>query len=204
MNITIFGATGRVGQEILKHALVDGHQVKALVRSLKLEDHDHLEVMTGDVRNQEDIERAIQGADLVFSALGTDRTTTLSEAVPFIKEAMEKQGIKRLITIGTAGILNSRMTPGVLRYQGGDSNRKLTFAAEEHEKVYRLLKASELDWTIVCPTYLPDGEASGSYRTEKDFLPEEGREITVGDTADFAYKQMESAEFSKSRVGISY
>ncbi|GKW46288.1 NAD(P)-dependent oxidoreductase [Planococcus sp. NCCP-2050] len=204
MNITIFGATGRVGQEILKQALAEGHHVKALVRSLKLEDHENLETLAGDVRSQEDIERAIEGADLVFSALGTDRTTTLSEAIPFIKKAMEKEGIKRLITIGTAGILNSRLTPGVLRYQGGDSNRKLTFAAEEHEKVFRLLEASELDWTIVCPTYLPDGEARGNYRTEKDFLPEEGREITVGDTADFAYKQIESAEFFKTRVGISY
>lgn len=205
MNITIFGATGRVGEEILKRALADGHQVKALVRSPdKLEAHENLEMMIGDVRNQEDIERVIEGAELVFSALGTDRTTTLSEAAPLITEAMEKRGIQRLITIGTAGILNSRLTPGVLRYQGGDSNRKLTFAAEEHEKVYRLLEASELDWTIVCPTYLPDGEACGHYRTEKDLLPEDGREITVGDTAEFAYKQMGNSEFLRSRVGISY
>lgn len=204
MRITIFGATGRVGQEILKHALADGHHVKALVRSPKLESHENLEMSTGDVRNKEDVEWAIESAELVFSALGTDRTTTLSEAMPLIIEAMKKQGIQRLIAIGTAGILNSRLTPGVLRYQGGDSNRKLTFAAEEHEKVYRLLEASGLDWTVVCPTYLPDGGPRGDYRTEKDFLPEEGKEITVGDTAAFAYKQMEGSEFSKSRVGISY
>ena len=204
MRITIFGATGRVGQEILRRALADGHQVKVLVRSPKLEVHTNLEMITGDVRNKKHVKQAIQEAELVFSVLGTDRTTTLSEAMPLIIDAMEKQGIQRLITIGTAGILDSRLTPGVLRYQGGDSNRKLTFAAEEHKKAYRLLEASELDWTIVCPTYLPDGEARGSYRTEKDFLPEEGKEITVGDTAEFAYKQMENLEFIRRRVGISY
>lgn len=204
MKIAIFGATGRVGGRILKQALADGHQVKALVRTPKLDEHPNLEVIIGDVRKAEDVERTLQGADAVFSAIGTDRTTTLSEAMPLIIGAMKNEGIRRIITIGTAGILNSRLTPGALRYQGGDSNRKLTFAAEEHETVFRLLEAIDLDWTIVCPTYLPDGEARGGYRTEKDYLPEGGKEITVGETAEFAYGQLESSEFLKSRVGISY
>src|SRR5690606_16747682 len=138
------------------------------------------------------------------SAIGTDRTTTLSEAVPLIVNAMEKQGIERVITIGTAGILDSRLSPGLLRYEGGDSKRKLTFAAEEHESVYRLFEKTSLQWTIVCPTYLPDGEARGNYRAEKDLLPEEGKEITVGDTAEFAYRQLESLEFIQSRAGLAY
>lgn len=204
MKLAIFGATGRVGGEFVKRALNDGHQVRALVRTAKLDKHPNLEVMIGDVRNKHDVERTMAGADAVFSALGTDRTTTLSEAMPLIIHSMKAQGIQRIITVGTAGILNSRKTQGLLRYQGGDSNRKLTFAAEEHEKVFRLLERSDLDWTIVCPTYLPDGEAAGSYRTEKDFLPEGGKEISVGDTAELAYAQLESPEFIGSRVGIAY
>lgn len=204
MKLAIFGATGRVGGEIVKRALNDGHQVRALVRTAKLDKHPNLEVVIGDVRNEHHIERTIAGVDAVFSALGTDRTTTLSEALPLIIHSMKTNGIKRIVTVGTAGILDSRQTPGVLRYQGGDSNRKLTFAAEEHEKVYRLLEESGLDWTIVCPTYLPDGEPMGDYRIEKDFLPEGGKEISVGDTAEFAYSQLESSDFIRSRVGIAY
>lgn len=204
MKIAIFGATGRVGERFLKRALADGHHVKALVRSKKLEPHANLEMIVGDVRKAEDVERVIAGTAAVFSAIGTDRTTTLSEAGPLLVSAMEKQGISRLITIGTAGILDSRMTPGKLRYQGGDSNRKLTFAAEEHEKLYRLLEKSALDWTIVCPTYLPDGEARGNYRTEEALLPEGGKEITVGDTAAFAYQLLEHPKFIRQRVGLAY
>lgn len=204
MNIAILGATGRVGERILKQALAEGHHVKALVRSEKLEAHPNLEMITGDVRKKEDVEHVIAGAAAVFSAIGTDKTTTLSEAAPLIVEAMEKQGVSRLVTIGTAGILDSRLTPGKLRYQGGDSNRKLTFAAEEHEKLYRLLEKSALDWTIVCPTYLPDGEARGDYRTEEAFLPEGGKEITVGDTAAFAYHLLDHPEFIRQRVGLAY
>lgn len=204
MKLAIFGATGRVGGEILKRALADGHQIKALVRSEKLEAHPNLEMIIGDVRNAEDIEKTIAGTDAVFSAIGTDRTTTLSEAAPLIAKAMENHNIQRVITIGTAGILDSRLSPGLLRYEGGDSKRKLTFAAEEHEAVYRLLEKTNLHWTIVCPTYLPDGEARGNYRAEKELLPLEGKEITVGDTAEFAYHQLESQEFIQSRVGLSY
>lgn len=204
MKLAIFGATGRVGGEILKRALTDGHQVKALVRSEKLEAHPNLEIIVGDVRNAEDIEKTIAGTAAVFSAIGTDRTTTLSEAAPLIVKVMEKHNIKRLITIGTAGILNSRLSPGLLRYEGGDSKRKMTFAAEEHEAVYRLFDKTNLHWTIVCPTYLPDGEARGNYRTERDLLPEEGKEITVGDTAEFAYQQLKSEKFIQCRVGLAY
>ena len=162
MKLAIFGATGRVGGEILKRALADGHHVKALVRSKKLEVHPNLEMIIGDVRNAEDVEKTVAGTSAVFSATGTDRTTTLSDAAPLIGRAMEKYGIKRVITIGTAGILDSRLSPGLLRYEGGDSKRKMTFAAEEHESVYRLFEKTSLQWTIVCPTYLPDGEVRGN------------------------------------------
>ncbi|WP_223637161.1 NAD(P)-dependent oxidoreductase [Planococcus sp. 4-30] len=204
MKLAIFGATGRVGGEILKRALADGHYVKALVRSEKLESHPNLEVILGDVRNAIDVEKTVAGVDAVFSAIGTDRSTTLSDAAPLIVKTMENHHVKRVITIGTAGILDSRLSPGLLRYEGGDSKRKMTFAAEEHETVYRLFEKTDLDWTIVCPTYLPDGEARGNYRAEKDLLPEEGKEITVGDTAEFAYRQLESPEFIQSRVGLAY
>ncbi|WP_372867711.1 NAD(P)-dependent oxidoreductase [Planomicrobium okeanokoites] len=204
MKLAIFGATGRVGSEILNRALEDGHQVTALQRSPKLDKHPNLETVFGNVREGKDIERVITGADAVFSALGTDKTTTLTDALPFIIESMERHGIKRIITIGTAGILNSRLEDGKLRYQGGDSNRKMTFAAEEHEKAFRLLEQSNLEWTIVCPTYLPDGEAKGGYRVEKDFLPEGGKEISTGDTGEFAYRQLEESTFVRSRVGIAY
>ena len=204
MKLAIFGATGRVGGEILKRALADGHYVKALVRSEKLEAHPNLEVILGNIRNAIDVEKTIAGVDAVFSAIGTDRSTTLSDAAPLIVKAMEDHQVKRVITIGTAGILDSRLSPGLLRYEGGDSKRKMTFAAEEHETVYRLFEKTDLHWTIVCPTYLPDGEARGNYRAEKDLLPEEGKEITVGDTAEFAYHQLKSQEFIRSRVGLAY
>lgn len=206
MDILVLGATGRVGSKIAELALKDGHYVTVLVRNLgKLQMHDeNLTVIEGNVLNKEDIQYAIKNKDAVISALSTDKTTTLSESVPLIIGEMKKEKIKRIITVGTAGILQSRTEPDVLRYQSSESKRKLTFAAEEHHKVYELLQASDLDWTIVCPTYLPDGEYTGKYRVERDFLPEDGASISVPDTAEFTYNQINDTQYIKSRTGIAY
>lgn len=205
MRILILGATGRVGSLIVEHALSDGHDVKVLVRDPgKVQAREGLTINEGNACNAADIRRAAEGHDTVISALNTDKTTTLSESMPLIIEAMREFGIRRIVTIGTAGILQSRTEPELLRYQSNESKRKTTRAAEEHRRVYELLQASELDWTIVCPTYLPDGEAIGGYRAERDRLPEGGEKITVGDTAEFAYGQIEDREYVGCRVGIAY
>ena len=206
MNILILGATGRVGSQIVTYALHDRHHVTVLVRTPeKIQiNSENLTIIQGNVLNKNDIVRAMHGIDVVISALNTDGTTTLSESMPLIIKAMENEGIQRIITIGTAGILQSRTTPTVLRYQSSESKRKLTRAAEEHHKVYDMLKQSTLDWTIVCPTYLPDGEREGQYRIERNFLPEGGMKISVPDTAEFTYRQIESSDYVQSRVGIAY
>lgn len=205
MRILLLGATGRTGSVIVQHALNDGHEVTVLVRDPgKLQACEGLTINEGNACNAADIRRAVEGQDAVISALNTDKTTTLSDSMPLIIEAMQKFGVRRIVTIGTAGILQSRTEPELLRYESNESKRKSTRAAEEHRRVYELLQASELDWTIVCPTYLPDGKAVGGYRTERDRLPEGGERITVGDTAEFAYGQLDDQQYIHARVGIAY
>lgn len=205
MHIGILGATGRVGQKIVEHALRDGHHVTALVRDpAKIEAHARLTIRQGQALSAQDIHDTLQQAEVVVSALNTDGTTTLSASTPLLIEAMREAGIKRLITIGTAGILQSRTEPHQLRYESSESKRRSTRAAEEHRRMYEQLQASDLDWTVVCPTYLPDGEAVGNYRTERDLLPEGGTQISVGDTAEFAYGQIADSRYLRARVGIAY
>jgi putative NADH-flavin reductase len=206
MKILLFGATGRVGSRIVSLALQDGHEVVALIRQpdkMAITDH-KLTIIQGNARNEADVSSAMQGVDIVVIALGTDGTTTLSESMSIVIDQMNKKGIQRIVTVGTAGILQSRTNPELLRYQSSESRRTSTFAAEEHQRVYELLNRSNLDWTIVCPTFLPDGEAMGEYRAERNYLPEGGTSISVGDTAAFTYRQLDSGTYSRSRVGIAY
>ncbi|MFG6497132.1 SDR family oxidoreductase [Fictibacillus sp. UD] len=207
MKLCILGATGRVGSKVAELAAADQLEIHALVRNpAKLPDNllEKIHVVEGNALIQEHIEKAMNGCDIVISTLSTDGESVLSESMPLIIEAMKKQGINHIITIGTAGILQSRTEPHLLRYQSSESKRKLTRAAEDHHKAFRLLQESGLHWTIVCPTYLPDGEATGTYRVEKDFLPPDCSQISTGDTAHFTYSLIKKPKFFKSRVGIAY
>lgn len=206
VKICLFGVSGRVGSVILENALANHHPVQALVRNIGhfSSRHPNLKIIEGNALNEQDIANTMRGTDAVISCLNTDGGTTLSDSMPLIIKQMQMQGVKRIITIGTAGILQARIDPRLYRFQSSESKRKTTKDAEEHLKAYLLLKDSGLDWTIVCPTYLPNGERIGKYRYEKNFLPEAPSSISIFDTGDFAYSQLENREFIGVRVGLTY
>lgn len=206
VRILVLGATGRVGSHVVSLALHDNHHVTAVVRTPSKLNlcHENLHIIKGDVTDKRTIEEAMIDIDIVISALSTDGTTTLTKSIPIILDAMSKENVKRIITVGTAGILQSRLNPNLLRYQSSESRRTTTFSAQEHHQVFEILKQSELDWTIVCPTYLPDGAYTGHYRIERGFLPKGGSEISVADTAEFTYQQIQNTDYLKARVGIAY
>ena len=206
MNICLLGATGRVGSIILENALKENHSVHALVRdpSKIIGSKGNLTVLPGSVLNAEDLSDAMANTDVVISALNTGGNQTLSQSMPLIIKSIKEQGIKRIITLGTAGILQARSEPALYRFQSSESRRKSTRDAEDHLQAYLLLKDSGLIWTVVCPTYLPVGERIGSYRFEKDMLPVNPSSISIFDTADFTYSQLFSNEFLNCRVGLTY
>jgi uncharacterized protein len=206
MNICLFGATGRVGSVILENALTNHHNVQALVRDRNkcLVKSPNLFIYEGNALNKSDIAAVMRGTEVVVSGLNTDGMATLSESMSIIIEQMKNQQLKRIITIGTAGILQSRSEPNLYRFQSSESKRKTTKDAEEHLKAYQLLKNSGLDWTIVCPTYLPIGERIGTYRYEKNILPENPSSISVFDTGDFAFQQLFTDQFINVRIGLTY
>src|SRR3989442_140118 len=70
MKITVLGATGGVGGEVVKQALDRGWHVTAVVRDparLKLPAH----VVVAGLHEQEKLTAAVEGPDAVISALGS-------------------------------------------------------------------------------------------------------------------------------------
>ncbi|MTH54625.1 NAD(P)H-binding protein [Bacillus mangrovi] len=205
MQTAVFGGTGRVGRELVSLMNQNGHALKLLVRSPeKLPGLLDAAVLKGNVRNQTDTEDAIKGCSSIISCLNTDGDDSLSVGMRHIIQAAEKWDVQRIVTVGTAGILQARSNPALFRFQSDESKRRLTRAAEEHAKVFGMLRNSGLKWTIVCPTYLPDGQLTKTYRTEADFLPEGGTSISVQDTAHFVYEEWKKENFLFKRAGIAY
>jgi putative NADH-flavin reductase len=119
MKILIVGATGRTGKELVKQALEQGHEVTALVRSLKkiTISQSNLRIVKGDVLDFDNVQKAVAGQDAVLSALGHKKffikTSILSEGTRNIIRAMDQHKVKRLICITTLGISDSRFKLGL-------------------------------------------------------------------------------------------
>jgi putative NADH-flavin reductase len=121
MNLTVFGATGGIGREVVPQALDAGHHVTAYVRSpAKLTvTHPNLSVITGELTDHDAVQRAIRGADAVISGLGPslDRKATgmpLVEGTHTIIEAMRAEGVERYIGMATPSLRDPRDTGSLL------------------------------------------------------------------------------------------
>lgn len=204
MKIALFGASGRTGRELLKLLLADGHHVTALVRSDgRLPTDDRLKEITGDATNPSSVERTIEGADAVMSALGTDQLDVLTKATPLFIDAAKRHGIRRIITIGTAGILDSNTEPDRYRFESSESRRRSTTAAEDHLRAYLSLASSSLDWTVICPTGLNEETPIDDPLIEIDRFTHETSWIPRANVARLAYQALHEHTYIHQRVAVA-
>jgi putative NADH-flavin reductase len=107
MQITVFGASGKVGIRVVELALKRGFMVVAFAHSHDpFQGHPRLRVLRGDIYNATEVEKAISGSDAVISCLGswgTPKKNVLSSAMRAIIPAMQNQNINRLITLTGSG-----------------------------------------------------------------------------------------------------
>jgi uncharacterized protein len=208
MQIIIFGATGVVGNQLVKQALYNGHKVRAFGRNVFTEDlpkDDMLELVQGALFDEGQVYKAIRGCDAVLSSLGGDATgsdVTRSLGMKNIVTQMHKAGVKRIVAVGGMGILNTENEILVMDEPGFPAD--YLPVSKEHLKAYEYLKASDLDWTMVCPPDIIDAEVTGHFITAADHLPSpDSNRVTAGDLALFMLNELERKEFVHHKVGIS-
>ncbi len=199
MKLLIFGATRGTGHKLIEQALDQGHQVTAFVRDpAKLGiKHANLQIVQGDVMNSAAVEQAVRGQEVVLSAIGappSSKDPIRAEGTRNIIRAMEKIGVRRFISLSSHGVGDTREVPIFLRR---------VFADHEVQEDY--IKQSRLDWTIVRPTALTDGQRMGAYRhgvpvTEKNLK----NKISRADVADFMLKQLAEDTYLRKTPTISY
>lgn len=208
MILTIFGATGKTGKQLVKQAIYLGHYVKAFGRNVftaGFREDDNLKLLPGAVFDDDRVLEVIQGSDVVLSALGgasdgSDKTRSLG--MKKITEQMEKAGVKRIIAVGGMGVLNAGN--GKLIMENPDYPAKYLPVGQEHLKAFQILKESDLDWTFVACPDLVDHEVTGEYHVAASEMPEHNTyKINTGDLALFMLTEMERNQFVKQKVGIS-
>jgi Putative NADH-flavin reductase len=204
MRIIVFGATGGVGQSVVKQAVENGLDVTAFVRSpSKLEvTHEKLKVVQGDAFNREEVAAAIAGHDAVVSCLGSSKgmkkSTELQEMAKGIVAGMQKHGVKRIVYTASAGI--HKEIPGL---SGKLIMRMLKNALTDHRAAVDYIVSQGLNYTIVRPMGLTNGPLSGKYRESATSVPEKSRSIPRADAAHFILKALTDPRYENTSIGIS-
>ncbi|WP_290792036.1 NAD(P)-dependent oxidoreductase [Flavihumibacter sp. UBA7668] len=207
MKLVIFGATGQVGKYLVQQGLLMGHQVRAFGRNVhELPDENHLlEKIKGAVFDPGEVFSALQGTDAVLSALGgsfdgTDKTRSLG--IKNIITQMKAAGVKRIVALGGAGILDH--PEGGLAIDHESYPPEYVPVGREHQKAWEALRDSGLDWTFVCSPDIINAEVSGKFLTAVNQLPEGGKgTINAGDLALCMLQELDKNSHLRERIGIS-
>ncbi|MER6501337.1 NAD(P)H-binding protein [Streptomyces sp. NPDC001455] len=211
MRITVFGATGGVGREIVRQAVAAGHEVTAVVR-----DPARLPVPPPGVsvrtmarlEDPEALREVVAGRDAVLSGLGSRgrRAHGVAERLTrSVLRAMEAEGTRRLVVVSAAPVgprpsddplvdrLVRRVLGAVLKEVYADLTR-----------MEAALAGSATDWTSVRPPKLTDGPLTGTYRTVVGGGPRGGRTISRADVAHAMLALVDDPAAVRRGVGVAY
>ncbi len=218
----IVAATGGIGRQLLLQAIAAGHDVTAVVRNPQLLPDLHMRVVRADLTHpdQEILQEAVHGADVVLSALGA-RTAAqagvASHGTRAIVQAMQSTGVRRLLAVSAAsvGTVASPARPAPPRYNPGDGIVTRHLFAPAAKLLFRrhyqdlalmedVLRDSGLDWTIIRPPRLLNVRLRHHYRTATDINVRGGLFIARADVAAHMLDITDKAETVGHAVGIAY
>ena len=205
MKLVVFGATGKIGKEIVKQSLAQGNKVTAFVRdpSKIALNNNNLKIMTGDIYELTAVTQAVQGQDAVICSLGSNdlgKTTVRSEGTANIINAMKEKHVNRLVVVSAMGVGESWSTLSFVN--------KLFFATllssarQDHEKQEVVVKESDLDWTVIRPSGLTDTPLTGSYAIGEN-IPAKTSKIARADVAHAIIKELHDNTYLHKAVTIT-
>lgn len=184
MKITLFGASGGVGRELVSQAADADHHVRAVVRSSAAAGVDpRAQVMVvDDLTSHDAVAQAIHGADAVLSAVGLRRRNpnnpwsklvspadlTSRFAQVLTQTLPRENAAARLIVVSAAGVGDSRPHMSrPLRWLFDHSNIGVAYA--DLAKMEAVPRASSLNWMAVRPVTLTNGRGRGQVRTVQNY-----------------------------------
>lgn len=210
MKILIFGSTGGTGRQLVTQSLSHGYEVTAFARSPEKIKHTHgkLKIIKGNVLDISAVEQAMKGQDAVLCSLGLpgimDKSKLREHGTKNIVLAMEKKNIKRLVCQSAFGAGDSHtLFPFHYRYFIAPLFMRRLY--EDHLAQETCIKNSQLDWVIVRPGVLTDGNLTGVYRHGfSDDNKKINAKISRADTADFMIKQLTDDALLHKTPYVSY
>lgn len=211
MKVTIFGANGPTGRLLTEQALKKGYKVTAVTRHPEAFpiQHDRLEVFHGDVYDLKSVEKAIMSQDAVLSSLGVPFSrkpiSVYSQGIIHIIQAMQKFDVNRLICV------SSSATEPHFDPQGGFIFERIVQPLivntigkqlyEDMRRMEKLVKQSDLAWTIVRPSGLFQTQDITPYQVGETYL--KGRFTSRSDLASSMLEELCSNAYLRKVMAVS-
>jgi uncharacterized protein YbjT (DUF2867 family) len=209
MHVTVFGATGGVGRNLMSQLLEEGHTVTAFTRDrARLEQTaPGLNIAEGEFLDPDAVSRALDGADAVICALGMplfNRQKLRAKGTAVIVQAMEQAGLKRLVCLSGMGAGDSwSMLP--LRYRWLIVPLFMRRLYDDHEAQETVVRSSNLEWTIVRPRSFTDGARTRTYQYGFTQAPPSlAYKIARADVADFMVRQLGDNTYLLASPALSH
>ena len=200
MKLLVIGATGNVGTAVTDKALSRGHSVTAFVRRSSLPRQARLTTVVGDPRKVEDLLGALPGHDAVISCLGNpsaaDQGLVTASATAMV-QAMDNLNMRRYLVLSGA-LLFPTLHPVLLLLR-----TVLATKLADGRAMEQVVRASDLDWTIVRPPHLKHGSRAAGYQAKASARPtNRWSAMQFTDLADFLLDAVEGKQFVREIVGV--
>jgi uncharacterized protein YbjT (DUF2867 family) len=214
MKLLVLGASGGCGRHLVDFAQRRGYQVRAVVRpGSRFAAPSGVDVREGNLLDEGFLFRAVEGMDVVASALGPKRRNPknpwspldseedfTSRSAALLVKAMKTHGVQRVVAISASGVGDSYpplnwLMKGFIRFSTvGKGYRDLTLMEEAYRQ-------SGLDWLAVRPTRLTDGRRTDQVRIVDAFTLNGA--IPRADVAAFMLDSLEATPFSLRTPSIT-
>ncbi|GLP67715.1 NADH-flavin reductase [Streptomyces sp. TUS-ST3] len=210
MKLTVFGATGGIGRELVRQGLAAGHEVTAVVRdpARLTVTGERLEVVRADLTDAEVLRPAVAGRDAVLSGLGPRGRKDAGVAARLTRvllAATVAEQVRRVLVVSAAPVGPAPVNDGVVdRWMRGLVSAALKDVYADLSEMEAELAASGTDWTAVRPPRLQDKPVTGVYRVVVGGFPARGRFISRADVAHAMLGMVGDAGVVKQGVGVAY
>ena len=154
MKVTVFGASGKVGRQVVDLLVADNHEVVAFIHTHNpFADYPDVAIVSGSITDDVAVAKAVHGSQAVISCLGSWGTATkdiVSTGTRQIIAAMERESVSRIITVSGAGAFYNKDQPTALDRL---THRFLGIVAapilRDGEEHLAALQVSGLHWTCL-------------------------------------------------------
>lgn len=157
--VAILGATGKLGEQLVSHALEEGYEVNALTLHPRKATrfNERFTLFKGDASTGEGLDDVVEGCPLVVSAMGS-RQPVLARSMFNLVEVLKGRHLRVLVFVSR---INALATVGVVRGFPAALWRRLHASQlDDLAAAEKVLRDSHLPYLILRPVGLNDGPPS--------------------------------------------